>query len=84
MRNAHRWLTENTKSKYMIIRTPVTLNKLNGKELDRVSKYKYLGFMSEDKLNFHEHVNYTRTKVIPRSKTLNKFRNVLNRHSKLI
>ena len=88
---ANKWLRENQltlnteKTKYMLFGTNVTLNKMkdvtvksNDTAVQRVTKYKYLGFMLDERLDFKEHAKYIRAKVIPRLKMLGKMTNILS------
>ena len=75
----------------MIFGTHATLNKMkdiriscNDKTIERVTKYKYLGFILDEKLKFDEHAKYTRGKVVPRLKMLGNLTNVLSKNIKLI
>ena len=74
----------------MIIGMSPNLNKLKNTQikhnetvLDRVQTNKYLGFMLDEKLSFSDHINYTKTKAIPRLRMLDKYRHVMNRSTKL-
>ena len=75
----------------MIFGTHATLNKMkevsiscNNANIDRVEKFKYFGFILDEKLKFDEHVKYTRRKIIPRLKMLGNLTNILSKNIKLI
>ena len=75
LKKVYTWLVENKltlnikKSQFMIITNKKNFNKddfkvkLNGKNLNRCTSYKYLGVMLDDKLNWKVHIDYIIAKI---------------------
>ncbi len=88
--NDHRLALNVGKTKLMFFGTAAKLSCVETTEIDFVNgtvfvvdEYKYLGMMLDCRLRFDKHVNYVRSKIIPKMKTLGKIRKFVNRSTSL-
>jgi Reverse transcriptase (RNA-dependent DNA polymerase) len=92
----HNWLNANklamnvSKTKYILFKSrrmteTVTANfsiRLNFNTIDRVSEYKYLGLIIDDKLTFEAHIRKIRNKITPISFALRRTTQLIDEKSK--
>ena len=53
-------------------------------ELEKCTKYKYLGIMLDSRLTFEEHVNYIKSKTIGKIRLLGRIRHIIDRDTALL